>query len=217
MPDTAPSSRTRVRRLPKRGRYDRDTLYAILDEGLVAHVGLAIDGQPYVLPMAYARDSDRLILHGSVASRLMRSLADGIDVCVTVTLLDGIVLARSLFDHSMNYRSAMVLGRARPVVGDGEKRQALEALTEHLIPGRSRDARGPSPRELAATEVLALALEEASAKIRTGPPGDSKREDISIWAGVVPLSTVAGAPLAAPDVPEGVGAPEYVSGYRRPV
>jgi hypothetical protein len=216
MSDRHPTRRTRVRRLAQRGHYDRDTLYAILDEGLVAHVGFAIDGQPYVIPMAYARAGDTLILHGSVASRLVRTLAGGLDVSVAVTLLDGIVLARSLFDHSMNYRSVVLFGRAHRVATHDEKRAALEALTEHLIPGRSRDARGPSPQELAATDVLVLPIDEGSAKIRSGPPGDSKPEDPAIWAGVIPLATVPGPPIPDPDVPEGMEPPGYVRQYRRP-
>ncbi len=205
------SSRTRVARLAERGRYDRETIEAILDQGRVCHVGFVVDGQPYVIPMGYARQGDRLLLHGSVASRMFRHLARGEPLAVAVTHLDGIVLARSQFHHSMNYRSVVVLGRARPIVDDAEKRAALAALVEHMVPGREADARPPTAQELAATEVLAVPLDEASAKVRSGPPGDDP-EDLAlpIWAGVVPLELVARAPVAAPDLEPGIGRPPYL-------
>jgi hypothetical protein len=211
------SDRTRVRRVAERGAYDRETLVAILDEGLVAHVGFTgEDGQPYVLPMAYARQGDRLLLHGSVLSRLMQSAAEGVPVCVTVTLLDGLVLARSVFHHSMNYRSAVVLGRATAIRGRAEKLAALEALVEHLTPGRSAEARGPSEKELAATEIVAVPLDEASAKIRSGPPKDAAGDlDLEVWAGVVPLRLAAGAPETSPDARAGLAVPGAMSRYRR--
>lgn len=206
------SERTRVRRAAERGAYDRETLLAILDEGLVAHVGFTgEDGQPYVIPMGYARDGERLLLHGSTLSRLMQRAAEGVPVCVTVTLLDGLVLARSVFHHSMNYRSVVVLGRAVPIRDRAEKLAALEALVEHLTPGRSAEARGPSEKELAATEIVAVPLDEASAKIRTGPPKDPKGDlDLDVWAGVVPLRTVAGAPETSPDGKPGLPVPASV-------
>jgi uncharacterized protein len=211
------SDRSRVHRIPERGAYDRETLLAILDEGLVAHVGFAgEDGQPYVLPMAYARQGERLLLHGSVLSRLMQRTAEGVPVCVTVTLLDGLVLARSVFHHSMNYRSAVVLGRAAAIRDRAEKLAALEALVEHLTPGRSTEARGPSEKELAATEIVAVPLDEASAKIRSGPPKDAKADlDLDVWAGVVPLRLVAGAPETSPDARAGLAVPAAASRYRR--
>ncbi len=218
--ETDPSAnkhRTTVRRLPKRGHYDRETIYSILDEGLVCHVGFAVDGHPYVIPMNYARDGDRLILHGSVASRLLGHLAEGFEACVTVTLLDGLVLARSTFHHSMNYRSVVAFGRARPIRDEVLKNRALDALVEHLVPGRSADARRPDDKELAATEVLEFPLDETSAKIRTGPPGDNDEDlALDVWAGVIPLPTEPGAPVPAPDLRAGIPTPGYVDRYRRP-
>jgi len=210
-----PSRRVAVKRLPKRASYDAAVLHAILDEGLVCHVGFAVDGQVYVIPMAYARVGDRLLLHGSKKSRLMRALGAGRDVCVTVTLLDGLVLARSVFHHSMNYRSVCVFGRSRRVTGAKARSAALEALVEHLVPGRSVDARGPNAKELAATELVEVPLEEASAKIRTGPPVDDEEDlDLPVWAGVLPATLAWGPPLSAPtNVP--VITPAYVQGYKR--
>ncbi|HVS02380.1 MAG TPA: pyridoxamine 5'-phosphate oxidase family protein [Thermoanaerobaculia bacterium] len=211
-----PTPRTRVRRLPDRGAYDFPTLAAILDEGLVAHVGFVADGQPYVIPTAYARDGERLLLHGSVASRMVRHLGAGIPVCVTVTLLDGLVLARSLFNHSMNYRSVVVLGTARPIAGSEAKLEALQRLTEHLMPGRSQEARQPSPQELAATEVLAVPLAEASAKVRSGPPRDPDKDlALPVWAGVLPLELRAGVPQPAPDLAAGAPLPPSLRSYPR--
>jgi nitroimidazol reductase NimA-like FMN-containing flavoprotein (pyridoxamine 5'-phosphate oxidase superfamily) len=205
--------RTRVQRHPERGVYDRETIAAILDEALISHVGFVVDGQPYVIPMIHARAGDVLYLHGSTASRLVRKLAEGVDVCVTATLLDGIVLARSVYNHSMNYRSAVVLGRARAVVDPEEKLAALETIVEHLVPGRWSDARLPDKKELKATTVLALALDEASAKIRTGPPKEWDEDlDLPIWAGVIPMSLVAGAAETDAGVPDGLPLPPYVHG-----
>jgi hypothetical protein len=206
-----------VRRRSERGRYDRETIHAILDEGLVCCVAFVADGQPFAIPTAYARVGETLYLHGSPASRMLQGLAEGIPVCATVTLLDGIVLARSAFHHSMNYRSVVVLGRARAVQDAGERLLALRALVEHVAPGRFGDARGPSARELAQTSVLALPIAEASAKVRSGPPLDAE-EDLVLphWAGVIPLRLAAGDPVADPGLPSGVEAPAYASGYRRP-
>jgi uncharacterized protein len=210
--ETAPSPRTTVRRHPERGVYDRGAIDAILDEALLCHVGFVAEGRPFVIPTIHARHGDVLYLHGSPASRMLRTLAGGIDVCVTVTILDGLVLARSVYNHSMNYRSVLVLGTARPVDEREEKLAALEAIVEHVAPGRGADARGPSDKELAGTSVLAMALGEASAKVRTGPPKDFE-DDVSlpIWAGVVPIELVAGKPEAAEGLPPGVGLPDYVS------
>jgi nitroimidazol reductase NimA-like FMN-containing flavoprotein (pyridoxamine 5'-phosphate oxidase superfamily) len=201
-----------VRRNPKRGAYDREVVNAILDAGIVAHVGFVHDGQPYVIPMSYARDGDRLLLHGAGGSRLMRTLAAGAPACVTVTLLDGLVLARSVFHHSMNYRSVVALGSARKLEGT-EKGAALEALVEGLVPGRSREARGPNRAELAATMILAFPLEEVSAKARSGPPADDPADlELPIWAGTIPLALRAGPAEPAPDA-RGIAQPPSVSRY----
>jgi hypothetical protein len=190
-----PTARTQVRRRPERAHYDRSAIEAVLDEGLVAHVGVAVDGQPFVLPMAYARVGADLYLHGSAASRLLRALSGGAAVCVTVTLLDGLVLARSAFHHSMNYRCVVVLGRAVPVPDGPERDRALAAIVDHAVAGRSAHVRPPDRKELAATRVIRLSLEEASAKVRTGPPIDDRRDlDLPVWAGVLPLRLVAGDP-----------------------
>ena len=191
-----PSQRAQVRRLPDRAAYDRETIHAILDEGLVCHVGFVSEGQPHVIPMSYGRDGDRLLLHGSAASRLMRGLEAGWPVCLTVTLLDGLVLARSAFHHSLNFRSVVMFGRATPVDDPAAKSAALRAISEHVIPGRWEEVRPPNARELAATAVLEVPIEEASAKIRTGPPRDDL-EDLSlpVWAGVLPLETIPGEPM----------------------
>jgi nitroimidazol reductase NimA-like FMN-containing flavoprotein (pyridoxamine 5'-phosphate oxidase superfamily) len=215
--ETAPSPRTTVRRHPERGLYDRPTIDAILDEALFCHVGFVADGRPFVIPTIHARAGDVLYLHGSPASRMLRTLAGGLDVCVTVTILDGLVLARSVYNHSMNYRSVVVLGNARPVEDRAEKLAALTAIVEHVAAGRSRDARAPSEKELAGTLVLALPLDEASAKVRTGPPKDFEDDvPLPIWAGVVPLRLVAGEPEAAEDLPDGLTVPGYARDYRRP-
>lgn len=185
----APTTRTEVRRLPKRAVYETERIYAILDEGVVCHIGFAVDGQPYVIPTGYARADDELYIHGSPASRMLRTLGDGIDCCVTVTLLDGFVLARSAFHHSMNYRSVVVLGRARVITDPAEKTKALRSFTNHIVPGRWDEVRPASDHELKATTVLALPLAEASAKVRTGPPLDDEEDySLPVWAGVVPLA-----------------------------
>ena len=187
-----PSDHLRVRREPHRGRYDRATIDAILDEGLVCHLGFAVDGRPYVIPTLHARVGDRLYVHGSSASRMLRHAARGEPMCATVTLFDGLVLARSVFNHSVNYRSAVVLGRATVVEGD-EKVEALRALTEQLAPGRWDEARQPTPTELKATWILWLPLDEASAKVRRGPEEDEPEDlELPVWAGVVPVHLAAG-------------------------
>jgi uncharacterized protein len=192
-----PSERTTVRRHPERGAYDRETIDAILDEGLICHLGFVVEGQPYVIPTIHARDGDVLYLHGSPGSRMLRELKQGIDVCVTVTLLDGLVLARSVYNHSMNYRSAVVLGRAREVTDRTEKLHAMECVVEHVVPGRWAEARQPNEGEIDGTTILAVPLDEASAKIRTGPPKDFD-EDLSlpVWAGVIPLDLRRGRPYS---------------------
>ena len=209
------TERTRVRRLPERATYDRVTVHAILDEGFLCHVGFVVDGQPYVIPTGYARVGDTLFLHGSTGSRL--GLRPGMDVCVTVTLVDGLVLARSAFHHSMNYRSVMAVGRTRPVTDPGEKEVALRALVEHIVPGRSDEVRGGDPRELAATAVLALPLAEVSAKVRTGPPSDDEPDyALPIWAGVLPLALTPGEPAADPVLDPSIPTPAHVASWSRP-
>ena len=191
MRDRVPE-RLRVKREPQRARYDRETVDAILDEALICHLGFAVDGRPYVIPTLHARVGDRLYVHGSAASRMLRHVATGAEVCVTVTLFDGLVLARSVFNHSVDYRSAMVFGRATLVEGD-EKVAALRALTEQLAPGRWDEARQPTAKELKATWILSLPLDEASAKVRTGPPEDEPEDlDLPVWTGVVPVHLAAG-------------------------
>jgi len=207
-----------VRRLPERGRYDREAIDAVLDAGLVAHLGFVSDGQPLVIPTLHARVGDRLYVHGSAASRTLRALANGIPACLTVTLLDGVVLARSVFEHSMNYRSVVVLGSVTPVVEHDEKLVALEAFTEKLLPGRWAEARRPSRKELKATAVLRMPLDEASAKIRTGGPtdGDTPDAELDVWAGHVPLVVRALEPVPDPSLRPGLPIPSGVRRYRRP-
>jgi len=211
----ASSQRTRVQRHPERGIYDRRAIDAILDEALLCHVGFVHDGHPFVIPTIHARINETLYLHGSPASRMLDAL-DGGDVCVTATLIDGVVLARSVFHHSLNYRSVVVLGRARIVRERREKLQALEAVVEHIVPGRSRDARGPNEKELATTCVAAIELAEASAKVRSGPPKDLASDlALTVWAGVVPLTLTPGDPIADEALPAGVPAPPYAARYER--
>ncbi len=190
------TSRTKVGRLPKRAVYDRDQVHAILDEGFLCHVGFVVEGQPYVIPTGYVRVGEQLYLHGSAASRMLRTLDQGVEVCVTVTLVDGFVLARSVFHHSMNYRSVVILGKARLVEDRNEKLGALRSFTNHIVPGRWNEARQPAEQELKSTSVLALPLEEVSAKIRTGPPIDDDEDyALPIWAGVVPIRARIGEPV----------------------
>ena len=210
------TERNRVRRAPKRGQYDKDTIYRILDEGLVCHVGLVEDGQPVVIPMNYARRDDALILHGAPASRLLKYVQAGHPVCVTVTLLDGLVLARSVYHHSMNYRSAVVFGRGRLIEAEQEKLAALEVLTGHILPGRWRDARKPNRQELDATAVVSIAIESASAKVRTGPPADDEDDyQLPVWAGVLPIQQQALTPVNDPRLRKDIPVPPSVSNYRR--
>jgi nitroimidazol reductase NimA-like FMN-containing flavoprotein (pyridoxamine 5'-phosphate oxidase superfamily) len=205
MATTAPSERTRVRRAPSRGLYDRDAIDAILDEGLVAHLGFVVDGQPYVIPTLHARVGDVVYVHGSAASRMIRTLSAGMPACLTVTLIDGIVLARSAFHHSMNYRSVVVLGEARPVTEPGELMTVLEALTNRLVPGRWDEVRPPNVKELKGTRVLALTLDEASAKARTGPPVDDDEDHaLDVWAGVIPMALATGERRPDPQLRAGI-------------
>lgn len=201
------SKRTQVIRHPERGVYDTDQIHAILDQGYICHVGFSMDGQPYVIPTGYGRAGDTLYLHGSSASRMLRSLAQGIPVCVTVTLIDGFVLARSVFRHSMNYRSVVILGTARLVTDRAEKLEALRCFTNHIVRDRWEEVRQPNDKELLSTSVLALPIKEASAKIRSGPPLDPEEDwPIPAWAGVVPVRTELGEPVPEDHVPQGIPA-----------
>lgn len=215
MTQSSPSVRTRVTREPQLAVYDREAAYRILDEGFICHVGFSVENQPYVIPTSYGRSGDELFIHGSAASRMLRTLSGGVAVCVTVTLLDGLVLARSVFNHSMNYRSVVILGRAT-AVPDAEKVAALRVLSEHIIPGRWEEARLPNERELKATTVLRLPITEFSAKVRTGPPIDDE-EDYAFptWAGVIPLKTVAEPGVADARLTPNIEVPAYVRSYGR--
>jgi uncharacterized protein len=211
-----PTARTRVVREAERALYDRETMYRILDEGFLCHVGFAVEGQPFVIPTSYGRKEASLYIHGSAASRMLREMKGGVAVCVTVTLLDGLVLARSVFNHSMNYRSVVILGKATLVDDPDEKLAALRVLSEHIIPGRWDDVRQPNDRELKATSVLRVPIEEFSAKVRRGPPIDDA-EDYSFpcWAGVVPLEIKAALPIDDPKLDPQRSVPEYARNYSR--
>jgi nitroimidazol reductase NimA-like FMN-containing flavoprotein (pyridoxamine 5'-phosphate oxidase superfamily) len=216
MADFIPTERTQLRRLPKRGTYERDAVYRILDEGLVCDVGFVADGRPVVIPTGYGRKDDTLYVHGSPASRMFRALGKGADLCITVTLVDGLVLARSAFHHSINYRSVVIFGEATMLEDSASKRDALRVFTEHVVPGRWQDIRQPTEKELQATIVLAIPLEEVSAKVRTGPPIDDEEDyALPVWAGVLPLELTP--VLALPDerLAKEIALPEYVRGYRR--
>jgi len=211
-----PTERTQVKRLPKRGAYDRETVFKVLDEAFVCHVGFVVDGQPYVIPTNFGRVGETLYLHGSAASRMLRTLSEGIPICVTATLIDGLVLARSAFHHSVNYRSVVVLGTARLVEDPTEKMEALRLFTEHIMKGRWEQIRWPTELELKATTVLALPLEEVSAKVRTGDPKDDEEDyESPIWAGVLPLPVVPAAPIPDTRLKAGIAVPENVAKYSR--
>jgi uncharacterized protein len=210
------TSQNRIKRKPKRGLYDRESIYQILDEALICHVGFVENKQPYVIPINFARVEDTILLHGAKASRLLKHIGAGHAVCVEVTLVDGLVLARSVFNHSINYRSVVLFGRGRTIEEDQEKLDALKAITEHVIPGRWREARLPNRKEMNATSVVSIKIDQASAKIRSGPPGDDEADYVlPIWAGVLPLQEVSLSPvrdeLMAPDIV----LPEYVMKYSR--
>jgi len=212
-----PTERTTLRRRPQRASYDRATVEAILDEGLYCHIGFTVEGQPYVIPTIHARVDDRLYVHGSSASRMLRNLKTGVPMCVTVTILDGLVLARSAFHHSMNYRSVVVLGVAQEVTDPQEKYEALKAVVDHVAPKRWEDVRWPTEQELKATSVLRLPLEEVSAKIRTGPPLDDEEDyQLPCWAGELPLRLTPQVPLPDPRLPSETSVPSYIRAYQRP-
>lgn len=214
MPESLKTPNTKLRRLPKRGAHDRPTIDAILDEALISHVGFVHDGRPAVIPTLHARLGDEVLIHGSAASRMLRALATGIDLCLTTTLIDGLVLARSAFHHSVNYRSVVLYGKAHLLSEPDEKDQALEAFTERLVSGRWADVRWPTRKELKATTVLKLPIEEGSAKVRTGPPIDDDEDyALDVWAGVVPLETRALAPLPDERLTRGIDVPEHVARF----
>ena len=216
MTDYTKTDKNSIKRLPKRGHYDRQTIYQILDEALICHVGFAVDGQPYVIPINFARIDDTVVLHGAKASRLLKHVEAGHPICVEATIVDGLVLARSVFHHSVNYRSVVVFGTGRLVTDAQEKLGALEAVTEHLIPGRWQDARLPNHKELNATSVVSIRIDEASAKVRVGPPVDEEEDyTLPVWAGVLPLQETPLAPLRDELQSEEVPLPEYVAGYSR--
>ena len=213
----APTPRTTVRRLAERAVYDRDVIDRILDEALICHLAVVHDGAPAVVPTIHARVGDTLYVHGSPGSRILRDMKQGAEVCVAVTLLDGLVVARASFHNSMNYRSVVLYGTPRLVDDPAEKEAALDAITEHVVPGRSADARPMTAKEMRATLVMAISLDEASAKVRTGGPVDDDEDyALPIWAGVVPLTTVAGEPVDDGRVPDGVDVPGYLGRYQRP-
>jgi nitroimidazol reductase NimA-like FMN-containing flavoprotein (pyridoxamine 5'-phosphate oxidase superfamily) len=216
MTDFIKTEKNSIKRLPKRGYYDRETIYRILDEALICHVGFAQAGQPYVIPINFARVNDSLILHGAKASRLLKHIEAGHPVCVEATIVDGLVLARSVFHHSVNYRSVVVFGRGRLVEDEREKLAALEAVTEHLVPGRWQEARLPNRKELNATSVVSIQIDEASAKVRVGPPVDDEEDyTLPVWAGVLPLREMPLAPMQDELQSEDVSLPAYVTGYSR--
>ena len=211
-----PTARTRVVREADRAVYDRAAVYRILDEGFLCHAGFVVDGQPFVIPTSYGRKSDSLYIHGSAASRMLRQIKEGVPVCITVTLLEGLVLARSIFNHSMNYRSVVILGKATLVDDPAEKLAALRILSEHILPGRWDDSRQPNERELKATSVLRVPIEEFSAKVRQGPAIDDEEDyTFPTWAGVVPLEMVAGKPIDDARLLPGKEVPEYARNYSR--
>lgn len=208
------TKRTELARIPSRGSHDWETISEILDAGFLASVGFCLDGQPFVIPMLYGREGGRLYLHGSAASRLLQQLETGIPTCVTVTLVDGLVLSRSAFDHSMNYRSVVAFGRARKIADPEQKIKSLRVISEHLIAGRWADVRGPSEKELKATTVLEFSIEEASAKVRSGPPLDDENDyGLPVWAGVLPLEMRSQRPIPDDNLIEGVALPDYVRCY----
>ena len=216
MNDIIQTERTRLRRLPKRGAFDRDTVYSILDEAFICHIGFTVDEQPYVIPTAFGRVNDLLYIHGSSASRMLRTLSKEINMCFTATLIDALVLARSAFHHSINYRSVVVLGNATLVTDDNEKNEALKAITNHIVPGRWDDVRWPNELELKATSVLKLPIEEASAKLRTGHPIDDEEDyAMNIWAGILPVELRTGDPIDDDRLDNGAVPPNNITNYTR--
>lgn len=210
------TKRNRVTRLPERAKYDEHTIFGIIDEALICHIGFVVDGKPFVIPSIHARDGNRLLLHGSSASRALKHFKEGHDLCVTITLLDGLVLARSVFHHSMNYRSVVFFGNGRIVEERDQKMHGLKVLTEHLVPGRWEDARLPSEQELNATTLISMSIDEGTAKIRTGHPGDDDADyDLPVWAGVIPMRQQTLPPIDDERLTEGIAVPDYVVNYSR--
>ena len=216
MTDFIRTEKNSIKRLPKRGYYDRETIYRILDEALICHVGFVVDGQPYVIPTNFARLGDHIVLHGAKASRLLKHIEAGHPVCVEATIVDGLVLARSVFHHSVNYRSVVIFGTGRLLKDEREKLAALEVVTEHLVPGRWKEARLPNRKELNATTVVSINIDEASAKVRLGPPVDEEEDyALPVWAGVLPLQETPLAPIQDDRQTADLPVPEYVAGYSR--
>ncbi|HJS18011.1 MAG TPA: pyridoxamine 5'-phosphate oxidase family protein [Anaerolineales bacterium] len=212
----AKTAKTRIKRLPRRGHYDRETIYRILDEALICHVGFVENGQPYIIPINFARVDDTIVLHGAKASRLLKHIEAGHPVCVEVTIVDGLVLARSVFHHSVNYRSVVLFGEGRMIEDEAEKLAALEAVTEHLIPGRWQEARLPNRKEMDATRVVSIRIDEASAKVRVGPPVDEEEDyDLPVWAGVLPIEQTTLSPIRDERQSKDIALPSYVSQYSR--
>lgn len=210
------TERTQLRRLPKRGSHEPQAIYEILDAGFLAHVGFNVDGQPFVIPTLYGRDGDKLYMHGSAASRMLRQLDTGVSACANVTLVDGLVLARSAFHHSMNYRSVVAFGTARKIEDPEQKTLGLRVISDHLIAGRWDDVRGPNEKELKATAVLEFSIDEASAKVRTGPPMDDEEDyALPVWAGVLPLRLETQEPIPDSRLLDGLSLPEYIVRYQR--
>jgi nitroimidazol reductase NimA-like FMN-containing flavoprotein (pyridoxamine 5'-phosphate oxidase superfamily) len=212
------TSRNKVKRHPERGSYDPAVIYPIIDEALICHVGFVQNEQPYVIPTLHARQGDAILLHGAKGSRLLRHVEAGGNVCITITLLDGLVLARSAFSHSVNYRSVVLFGKGGPILDDDTRMQAVETFTERLIPGRWRDVRPPNPVELKQTSIVVVTIESASAKVRTGPPKDDQEDlELPVWAGVLPLQQICGLPVADTQLKTEIEVPEYIRNYRRQI
>jgi nitroimidazol reductase NimA-like FMN-containing flavoprotein (pyridoxamine 5'-phosphate oxidase superfamily) len=216
MTDFPMDAQNKIKRLPERGHYDRKTIYRILDEALICHVGFVVDHRPFVIPINFARMGDTIVLHGAKASRLLKHIEAGHPVCIEAMLVDGLVLARSVFHHSLNYRSVVIFGTGKAVQDDAEKLAALEAITEHLIPGRWQEARRPTPKEMNATSVVSIKIDLASAKVRSGPPVDDEEDyALPVWAGVLPLRETALTPLRDERMTQEIPEPEYVANYSR--
>jgi len=208
--------RTKVNRVPKRAVYNKETIYKILDETFICQVAFKIDEQVFIIPTAYGRKGDKIFIHGSNKSRMLNSIKSGVDICINVTLIDGIVAARSIFHHSINYRSVIIFGKGKEIIEPDDKKRALRIITEHIIPGRWDDARQPNEKELEITSVFEFKIDEASAKIRTGPPADEKEDyNLNVWAGVIPLKTVIENPIRDEKLNEDISIPDYIKNYKK--
>lgn len=216
MPQFTKTAKNRIKRFPQRGHYEQETIYRILDEALICHVGFVENGQPYVIPINFARMEDRVVMHGAIASRLLKHVENGHAICVEVTIVDGLVLARSIFHHSVNYRSVVLFGKGRLIDDQQQKLAALQAITEHLVPGRWQDARRPNQKELNATRVVSIKIDEASAKVRMGPPIDEQEDYVlPVWAGVLPLQELPLSPIGDELQSNNIPLPEYIAQYSR--